>query len=135
MPHYVGYWHKDFSAWFAQAAAFKPYQRRKPIYWPPVGMTVRFANTNADDKQKRKEEGTLCTRCGGTGYKGRVGTYELMKMNRAIREAIKQGKTTHEIELIAQESGMLTLKKYAVDLITKQLTTISELQKICNTDD
>ena len=102
----------------------------------PVGMSVRFASAlTAEDKQKRKEEGTLCTRCGGTGYKGRVGTYELMKMNRAIREAIKEGKTTHEIESIAQGSGMLTLKRYAVDLITKQLTTISELQKICNTDD
>ena len=58
-----------------------------------------------------------------------------MKVNRNIREAIKQGKSTHEIESIAQESGMLTLKTYAVDLIAKQLTTISELQKICNTED
>ena len=58
-----------------------------------------------------------------------------MKVNKAIREAIKQEKSTHEIEAIAQENGMLTLKTYAVDLIAKQLTTISELQKICNTDD
>ena len=102
----------------------------------PVGISVRFATAlTAEDKQKRKEEGTLCTRCGGTGYQGRVGTYELMKVNRSIREAIKQEKSTHEIESIAQESGMLTLKTYAVDLIAKQLTTISELQKICNTDD
>ena len=77
----------------------------------------------------------MCTRCGGTGYQGRVGTYELMKVNRTIREAIKQEKSTHEIESIAQENGMLTLKTYAVDLIAKQLTTISELQKICNTDE
>ena len=102
----------------------------------PVGIPVRFANAlMAEEKQKRKEEGTLCSRCGGTGYQGRVGTYELMKVNRNIREAIKQGKSTHEIESIAQESGMLTLKTYAVDLIAKQLTTISELQKICNTED
>ena len=71
----------------------------------------------AEEKQKRKEEGTLCARCGGTGYQGRVGTYELMKVNRNIREAIKQGKSTNEIESIAQESGMLTLKNYAVDLM------------------
>ena len=58
-----------------------------------------------------------------------------MRVNRAIREAIKHEKSTHEIETIAQEGGMLTLKAYAVDLIAKQLTTISELQKICNTDD
>ena len=102
----------------------------------PVGISARFASAlTAEDKQKRKKEGTLCTRCGGTGYQGRIGTYELMEVNRPIREAIKQEKSTHEIESIAQKGGMLTLKTYAVDLIAKQLTTISELQKICNTDD
>ena len=58
-----------------------------------------------------------------------------MKVNRNIREAIKQQKSTHEIEEVAQQDGMLTLKTYAVDLIAKQLTTISELKKIVNTDD
>lgn len=102
----------------------------------PAGSSVRFANSlSSEEKQKRKEEGTLCTRCGGSGYQGRVGTYELMKVNRDIREAIKQEKSAHEIESIAENNGMLTLKAYAVDLIAKQLTTISELQKICNTDD
>lgn len=101
----------------------------------PAGSSVRFANSlSSDEKQKRKEEGTLCTRCGGSGYQGRVGTYELMKVNRDIREAIKQEKSAHEIESIAEDNGMLSLKTYAVDLIAKQLTTISELQKICNTD-
>jgi type IV pilus assembly protein PilB len=102
----------------------------------PNGITARFANAlTSEEKQKRKEEGTLCTRCGGTGYQGRIGTYELMKVNRTIREAIKQEKSTQDIESIAVDQGMLTLKAYAVDLIAKQLTTISELQKICNTDD
>ena len=102
----------------------------------PVGTPVSFASAlTAEEKQKRKEEGSLCTRCGGTGYKGRVGTYELLKLNRATREAIRKEKSAEEIEEIAQENGMLTLKTYAADLIAKQLTTISELQKICNTDE
>ena len=102
----------------------------------PIGTSVRFANAlTGEEKQKRKEEGSLCTRCGGTGYQGRIGTYELMNVNRAIKEAVKQEKSTDEIEEIAEANGMLTLKSYAVDLIAKQLTTISELQKICNTDD
>jgi len=102
----------------------------------PPGISARFANAlSAEQKQQRKQEGTLCTRCNGTGYQGRIGTYELMKVNRNIREAIKQQKSTHEIESIAMQEGMLTLKTYAVDLVAKQLTTISEVQKICNTDD
>ena len=101
----------------------------------PLGVQFGSRVRHCEEKQKRKDEGTLCTRCSGTGYQGRVGTYELMKVNRAIREAIKKEKSTHEIESIAQENGMLTLKTYAVELIEKQLTTISELQKICNTDE
>ena len=99
------------------------------------GTPVRFAtNLSAEEKQQRKQEGTLCTKCGGGGYKGRVGTYELMTVNSSIRESIKQKKSTHEIEQEAVKSGMLTLKRYGVELIREQLTTISELQKICNTE-
>lgn len=100
-----------------------------------LGTSVRVATTlKADEKQQRKQEGSLCTRCSGTGYQGRIGTYELMRVNRNIREAIKEQKSTHEIEGIAVNDGMMTLKSYAVDLIKKQLTTISELKKICNTE-
>ncbi|KZR68743.1 Type II secretion system protein E [Prochlorococcus marinus str. MIT 1313] len=99
------------------------------------GTEVRVATAlKAEEKEQRKREGTLCTRCSGTGYKGRIGTYELMRINRRISDAIKQKKSTREIEDIAVEDGMLTLKAYAVDLIKNQLTTVSELQKICNTE-
>ena len=101
----------------------------------PEGTPVRFANAlSAEEKQSRKQDGTLCNNCNGSGYKGRIGTYELMLINKDIRGCIKQNKSTHETELIAVETGMLTLKTYAVDLIAQQLTTISELQKICCTE-
>jgi len=100
-----------------------------------TGTAIRVANAlSASEKGQRKQEGTLCFRCGGTGYQGRIGTYELLKMTKTIREAIKQHKSTQEIEDAAVEDGMLTLKAYGVKLIEKQLTTVSELQKICNTE-
>jgi len=100
-----------------------------------MGTNIRIATTlTAEEKQQRKKEKTLCTRCSGTGYQGRIGTYELMKVSKNIRDAIKQQMSTHEIEAIATEDGMMTLKSYAIDLIRTQLTTISELKKICNTE-
>ena len=100
-----------------------------------AGTPIRSATTlTAEEKEERKKEGTLCSRCNGSGYKGRIGTYELMKVSKKIRDAIKQNKSTHEIEAIAIEDGMTTLKGYAVELIKKQHTTISEHKKICNTD-
>ena len=99
------------------------------------GLPVKVATAlSAEEKEQRKQEGTICTRCSGTGYQGRIGTYELMRMTRNIREAIKQNKSTQEIEDIAVSDGMLTLKKYAIGLIEQKLTTVSELQKICNTE-
>ncbi len=99
------------------------------------GMPVRVATClSAEEKSQRKKEGILCTRCSGTGYKGRVGTYELLKVTRPISNAIKKQLSTQEIEEIAISEGMLSLKAYAVKLIEKKLTTVSELSKICNDD-
>ena len=101
-----------------------------------VGTPVRVATAlSSIDKEKRKAEGTLCTRCSGTGYQGRIGSYELMRFTKTVREAIKQNKSTQEIEEIAVvEDGMLTIKGYGARLIEKRLTTVSELKKICNTE-
>lgn len=97
------------------------------------GTIIKKATVlGGEEKTRRRSEGTLCTRCSGTGYKGRIGTYELMTVTRSIQKAIKQNKTTQEIEDIAREEGMLTLKDYAIRLVEEKQTTISELLKILN---
>ena len=99
------------------------------------GTPIRVATAlTAEEKQQRSQEGTLCDRCGGTGYQGRIGTYELMKVSKNIRDLIKAKKSNHEIEQIAVQEGMLTLSTYAIDLIEKQLTTISELKRMNNSE-
>jgi len=97
------------------------------------GTPVRVATClSAEEKNQRKSEGLLCKRCLGTGYKGRIGTYELLKVTRPVSDAIKKQLSTQEIEEIAISEGMLSLKAYAIKLIEKKLTTVSELSKICN---
>jgi len=97
------------------------------------GTPVRVASClTAEEKIQRKKEGILCNRCSGTGYKGRVGTYELLKITRPISNAIKKQLSTQEIEEIAISEGMLSLKAYAIKLIEDKITTVSELSKICN---
>ncbi len=98
-----------------------------------IGTSVRVATClTSDEKAQRKKEGTLCNRCSGTGYKGRVGTYELLKITRPIANAIRKQLSNQEIEEIAISEGMLSLKEYSIKLIEKKITTISELAKICN---
>ena len=77
-----------------------------------------------------KKEGTLCPTCEGKGYKGRLGVYELMPVAKEIKEAIKEGKTSAEIEAIAVECGMKTLEAYGKQLVSEGLTSASEYRKL-----
>ena len=97
------------------------------------GIAIRHASVlTKEEKKLRKREGTLCSRCFGVGYKGRVGAYELLKINGAVHDAIKSELSAQELERIAEEEGMITLKNYGAKLIEQQITTVYELQKICN---
>jgi type IV pilus assembly protein PilB len=97
-------------------------------------VILRASVLSAEERMAAKDNQILCNLCNGTGYQGRVGTYELMLMSRGIRDAIKAEKSTQEIEDIAIAEGMLTLKSYAAKLVERRLTTISEMSKICNTE-
>ncbi len=97
---------------------------------------IMYANAlSAEEKSKRKKENSLCPQCGGTGYKGRVGVYELLLLDRHIQNAIASGKTDNEIEDIAvNNNSMLTLTQYGVELVKDHLTTTSEVIRVCKSD-
>ena len=95
-----------------------------------------YSNTlTSEEKAKRKKENTLCPQCQGAGYKGRIGAYELLLVDRKIQAAISEGKTDREVEQIAvNQNNMLTLTQYGVELIKDHLTTTSEVIRVCKTD-
>ena len=97
---------------------------------------IRYANKlSAEEKEKRKKENTLCPKCQGAGYKGRIGTYELLIVDNKIQAAISEGKSDKEIEKIAiAQNNMLTLSQYGVELVKEHLTTTSELIRVCPLD-
>ena len=101
-----------------------------------INTPIMYANNlTSEEKASRKKEGTLCAKCNGTGYKGRIGTYELLVLDRRIQKAISDGKTTREVENLAvQENSMLTLTQYGIELVKDHLTTISEVKRVCTSD-
>ncbi len=97
-----------------------------------VNSPIRYATVlNAQEKEKRGKEGTLCIRCNGTGYNGRIGTYEYLPITREIQIALKENKSEIEIENIAIDNGMLTLFTYGRELIKEGLTTVNEVLRVC----
>ena len=95
-----------------------------------------YANSlSSEEKAKRKKENSLCPKCQGTGYKGRIGAYELLLLDRKIQSAISSGKSDREVEQIAvNENNMLTLTAYGVELVKEHLTTTAELYRVCKSD-
>jgi type IV pilus assembly protein PilB len=75
-------------------------------------------------------KGTGCEQCGRTGYKGRTGVYELLKMDDDIRSAIISRSSAATIRQIAIEKGMRTLRMDALDKVKKGQTTIEEVMRV-----
>ena len=97
---------------------------------------IMYANSlSAQEKENRKKENTLCQKCQGSGYKGRVGAYELLIVDRKVQNAISQDLTDRELEKIAvEQNSMLTLIQYGVELVKENLTTLSEVVRVCKSD-
>ena len=73
--------------------------------------------------------GRGCNKCNNTGYKGRVGLYEVMPISERIRELIFSSTTVSEIRKTAIEEGMITLRQSGLTKIKQGITTMEEVFK------
>ncbi|MHB8411564.1 MAG: ATPase, T2SS/T4P/T4SS family [Candidatus Acidiferrales bacterium] len=71
-----------------------------------------------------------CDLCDGTGYKGRVGVYELLVFDDAIRAAVRDGARNDEMRNLARSNGMKLMQEYALDNVRRGLTTIEEIARV-----
>ena len=66
-------------------------------------------------------------RCSGTGYRGRIGVYELLEVDDSIRDLIVAKATHHEIRAAAMAAGMRSMQQQAFDLVAAGLTTVEDV--------
>jgi type IV pilus assembly protein PilB len=71
-----------------------------------------------------------CDACDGKGLKGRVGIYEVMKINAELRQLVGRGALAEEIHAAALGGGMIDLKRYAAILLTEGMTTVDEVTSV-----
>jgi type IV pilus assembly protein PilB len=86
-----------------------------------VGFTADEAN------QLKTYKGKGCQTCNNTGYKGRVGLYEVMEVTDEIRELILIGASALELRKKAIDDGMITLRESGLHKIRNGITTIEEV--------
>jgi type IV pilus assembly protein PilB len=98
------------------------------VHMPPEGLIeIGFGPEEAETLKIYKGKG--CKTCNGTGYKGRVGLYEVMEINDELRELIIIGASAIELRRKAIELGMITLRESGLYKLREGITTIEEVVK------
>ena len=92
-----------------------------------TGVTFFKAHHHGQEKQP-------CPNCQGSGYKGRVGVYEVLRMNEELATAVAKGATADLVRRLALEAGMKTLLGYSLDLVREGHTTLEEVERMILTD-
>jgi type IV pilus assembly protein PilB len=108
-------------------------------------LRVNCPDCNAVDPQVTKEQvlaaempeswmpsfkamrGKGCDRCGGTGYRGRRGIFEVMYMTERLREMVVKGANADQMKAAAMEEGMLTLRQHGLLKLYRGETTLEEV--------
>ncbi|MGE5362096.1 MAG: type IV-A pilus assembly ATPase PilB [Bacteroidales bacterium] len=99
---------------------------KEPHAVPPAALTkVGFSPEDAQCVTVHKGSG--CEKCSNTGYKGRVGLYEVMELTEELKELVLVGASSLELRRKAIEQGMITLRQSGLRKIREGMTTIEEV--------
>ena len=96
--------------------AYEPEGREKDVLQRAIGWTGPIYRANPKG----------CTKCNGTGYKGRIGIHELMVTNEELIEAINKEAETAELKRIAMKAGMKTLHQDSMFKVKEGHSTMAE---------
>jgi len=95
---------------------------------------VGFTAENVARCQGRLWKGAGCRTCNGSGYKGRVALYEVMRFTEGLKEMVLQGSSTAELKMGAIKSGMGTLRMSGIGKVLDGVTTTEEILRVTMSD-
>ena len=101
----------------------------KTAFEPDEAQLRDLQLTEEEIKGKKFYYGRGCSKCNGTGYKGRVGLFEMMVFNDEIRELVMNRASTNVLRVAAQKAGMRQLRDNGLALIFDGITTVDEVAK------
>jgi type II secretory ATPase GspE/PulE/Tfp pilus assembly ATPase PilB-like protein len=100
---------------------------------PPAALREKLAAFGAREISGKFYKGKGCEECRETGYRGRVGIFELLAMNPELRELILRKSSSAAIKVAAQKS-MISLHRDALGKAAEGITTLEEIVRVCSGD-
>ncbi len=101
----------------------------KEQYTPTADELAVFQQHSGGAVKSTFYHGVGCNFCAGTGYRERIGVYELLKVTPELRRLIVGWATTEELRRLAVAQGMRTMLREAMQLVEDDVTTIPEVVK------
>jgi len=103
--------------------------------WKPTAVELKAAGLSPERCQGASfQRGRGCNHCHGTGYRGRIGIFEMVRMNTVIREMTFAGEPTQSIRAKARGLGMRSLLEDGIGKALKGSTTLEEILATCHHD-
>jgi type IV pilus assembly protein PilB len=99
----------------------------KEPYQPDAEEMALFRHHLPKNKKKLFFHGAGCNDCSQTGYRDRIGVYELLKLSPAIRQLIVEHATTERVRQLAIDEGMRPMIAEAINLVDADITTVAEV--------
>ncbi|MFL5542616.1 MAG: GspE/PulE family protein, partial [Longimicrobiaceae bacterium] len=100
----------------------------REAYDPAPEAVARLAGDG--DRPRRLVRGAGCRACRGTGFRGRLGVFELLEMDDGLREAVARRAPQAELRERARAAGMRPLRADAWEKVNQGLTTVDEVLRV-----
>ena len=97
-------------------------------------VDLGFTPDQVNMAQGRLMKGGGCRTCNGTGYKGRVALYEVMRFTDNLKEMVLQGSSTAELKMAAIKAGMVSLRMSGILKVLDGVTTTEEILRVTMAD-
>ncbi len=100
------------------------------VEYAPKPQVLIDAGYPPDNLPESIHKAVGCKKCGGTGYKGRIGIHEVMLITEEIGKLTVDEASAEDIKAVAIEQGMLTLKQDGLEKVRAGITSIEEIMRV-----
>jgi len=104
----------------------------KTSYYPPPNLLKQVGWENRTSELFQKGEG--CRECNNTGFRGRIGIYEVMLLDAELKRMVQQNPSETDIRVYLAQMGWRTLREKALDLVDRGESTLEEVLRVTRSE-